>query len=75
MHLFVLAWREQDLERKEAPKTGYEINERVGTSRRVRFTQAIACAAVLVAMALLARRRGWKIMETLRVRMREQLGR
>eukprot|EP01043_Picozoa_sp_COSAG02_P110254 COSAG02_NODE_46367_length_349_cov_1.028000_1_plen_62_part_01 len=62
MHLFVLVLCEQDLERKEAPKTGYEISERAGTSRRAQFARVIAVVVVVVAMAMVARRRGWKIM-------------
>ena len=72
---FLLAWCVQDLERKEAPKTGYEISERAGTSRRMQFAKAIAFVAIIVGMALVAKRRGRNIIGSLRARMREQLGR
>ena len=50
MHFFVLVRCEQDLQRKEAPKTGYEISERAATSRR---RQMVLALLVVIVGALL----------------------
>ena len=50
MHFLVLVRCEQDLQRKEAPKTGYEISERAATSRR---RQKVLALLVVIVGALL----------------------
>ena len=66
----------QDLARKEAPKTGYEISERAGTSRLTQIAKGITFLVIVAAAALLvARRRGVKLIDVLQARVRELLGR
>lgn len=68
-----VAWFEQDLERKEAPKTGYEISERAETSRRTKYAKLIAVFVLIAGTIVLARKRGQGWIGTLRARVRQQL--